>query len=59
MIKLTGSIQFYIFLLLYVSRRKFTYRFLGEKNSRDDTFLAKNVYWICALNLNLRLWNQH
>ena len=32
-IKLTGSAQFCIFLLLYISKQKFAYWFLAEKNS--------------------------
>ena len=40
LVKFTGSIQSYIFLLLYVLRQKFTYRFFPEKNSQDNTLPA-------------------
>lgn len=53
------TIQFYIFLLLNVSRRIFTYWFLAEKTQEMTPWHRKTVYWICELNLNLRLWDQH
>ena len=51
-----------ILLLLYIWRRKFTEWFLAEKNSQNDTLLAKDtrsVYFISVLNLHLRLWDQY
>ena len=51
-----------ILLLLYIWRRKFTEWFLAQKNSQNDTLLAKNtrsVYFISVLNLHLRLWDQY
>lgn len=53
MIKVTVTIQFYIFLLLYILRRKFTYSFLAEKYSWLDTSRAQKLYSIYVLNLNL------
>ena len=33
--------------------------FLLKKTHEMTLCQERDVYWICALNLNLHLWNQH
>ena len=45
-----------ICMLLYISKSKYNQWFLAKKDSQNDILPEKNVYSICVLNLNLRLW---